>query len=117
MHTHRLILPFAASLMAACTFQLFKPAAPAETRPVSAAEMSKECSSLRADIASARYKQRSSSPATGAPNAAPTTAPTVAPMIAEAAAAKEDQKIDDMQQRYDSLGCALTAPEPAAGKP
>jgi hypothetical protein len=116
MLTNRLVLLLATGLVGACTFQLFKPPAPIEDKPASAADINRECNNLRADIASGRYKQRNTPVATSAPNAGPTTTPTVAPIIAEAAAAKEDQKIDLLQQRYDSLGCALTAPDPAAGK-
>jgi hypothetical protein len=59
-----------------------------------ASALSQECSNLRADIDSARYRQRSQ-PAT-----------SNAPVIADAANAKADQGIDVLQLRYESLGCA-----------
>jgi hypothetical protein len=100
-----LLLLVAAALMASCTFELFKPPAPAAAPPADAADLNRECSSLRADIASGQHQQR---------NAPPTSS---SPVIAEAAGAKADQKIEALKERYTSLGCAVTAPEPSATKP
>lgn len=75
----------------------------------------RECSSLRADIASSRYNQRN----------APST--TTSPVIAEANEARAQKKIDDLQKRYDEMGCVGPAnplppanpavPGPAAENP
>ena len=103
--TYRPVLVAAAALMASCSFVLFKPTTPAAAAPADAADLNRECSSLRADIASGQHQQR---------NAPPTSS---SPVIAEAAGAKADQKIEALKERYTSLGCAVTAPEPSATKP
>lgn len=102
--TNPLLLAIAVTLMASCTFALLKPA-PTAAPPADAADLNRECSSLRADIASGQHQQR---------NAPPTSS---SPVIAEAAGAKADQKIEALKERYTSLGCAVTAPEPSATKP
>jgi hypothetical protein len=76
---------------------------PVDTGPVSAASLGLECSKLRSDIASARYRQRNLPP--GSSN----------PVIAEAAEAREDQRIEALRARYGSLGCALIAPAESSG--
>lgn len=111
--------------LSACTFYLGRQASSRDTadRSADTAEASsadpalheRECSALRADIASGRYNQR---------NAAPTT---TSPIIAEANEAKAQKKIDDLQKRYDDMGCVGPAkplspvnpavPGPAADNP
>jgi hypothetical protein len=88
------ILLITPAVMAGCVMSQRAHEAPAPTSPVSAAARSQECSNLRADIASARYRQRSQPPTSNAP------------VIADAANAKTEQGIDAMSQRYESLGCA-----------
>jgi hypothetical protein len=111
--------------LSACTFYLGEQASsrrtvdrPAETAEAPSADPAlheRECSALRADIGSSRYNQR---------NATPTT---TSPIIAEANEAKAQKKIDDLQKRYDDMGCVGPAkplsplnpavPGPAADNP
>jgi hypothetical protein len=86
------------TVMGGCVMPPWARQSPAPSPPVGAASLSQECSNLRADIASARYRQRT----------APAT--SNAPVIADAANAKAEQGIDALRQRYESLGCAKTAP-------
>jgi hypothetical protein len=72
--------------------------APGVTEAAQSPSLGQECSSLRADIASARYKQQTLPPT------------STSPIIADAATAKTDQRIDAMRQRYDSLECSKIAP-------
>jgi hypothetical protein len=86
------------AILGGCVMPQLAHQSPAPAPPVSAGSLSQECSNLRADIASARYRQRT----------APAT--SNAPVIADAATAKAEQGIDALRQRYESLGCAKTAP-------
>lgn len=88
-------------LMCGCSFQLpGRAPSSGDTESISATgelqagDQAAECSRLRADIASARHNQR---------NAPPTSN---SPIIAAARAGKADQLIEEMQQRFDRLGCA-----------
>jgi hypothetical protein len=119
----RIAALFVCLCLGSCTFYLGRQASSRETtrtadEAVTTADPAtheRQCSGLRADIASSRYNQR---------NAPPTTS---VPIIAEANDAKAQKKIDDLQKRYDDMGCVgpaqpiapvnQTAPGPAADNP
>jgi hypothetical protein len=96
------IQSIAALLLTGCTLPQRARVAPVDTGPVSAAELGRECSNLRADIGSARYRQRNLPPASSNP------------AIAGSAEARADQRIEALRARYQSLGCALLAPDATA---
>jgi hypothetical protein len=97
MSRHRWIFLVTAAVLCGCVMPQRARKVPALTQPVSVASLSQECSDLRADIASARYRQRTE-PAT-----------SKAAVIAEAANAKAEQVIEALRQRYESMGCAKAA--------
>jgi hypothetical protein len=87
-------------LVCSCSFQLGGRATSdgdADATSVTAqrqpADQATECSRLRADIASAQHNQR---------NAPPTSN---SPIIAAASAGKADLRVEELQQRFDRLGC------------
>lgn len=91
----------ALSCMAVAGCAMLRP--PADTdgdATVKAGSLGRTCSDLRADIDSARFRQRNIPPQTSAPD------------IAASAQAREDQRIETLQRRYDELGCALIAQPP-----
>lgn len=115
----RLPVPLLLSLLClastGCTFALGRSAAqragsvaPAEattgaavTKAAAKPDHERQCSQLRADIASSQHNQRASTPASNSP------------IIAAASTAKEDQRIEALQKRYAELGCVGTpTPEP-----
>jgi hypothetical protein len=99
MSKHGCILLLAAAVVCGCVMPQHDRASPPElTQPVSTASLGQECSALRADIASARYRQRTLPPTSNTP------------VIADAANAKVEQRIEAMRQRYESLGCAKVPP-------
>jgi hypothetical protein len=97
------IVVLAALALAGCSLPQRVRPAPVDSGPVSAASLGRVCSDLRSDIGSARYRQRNLP--SGSNNA----------VIAEAAEAREDQRIEALRQRYESLGCALVAPAETPG--
>ncbi len=91
MKFHYLILPAA---LAICSLSACATAPPASDKPaVTDADMAAQCEQLRIEINRGEVARREAASS------------SAFPVIAEAAEAREDQKVEQVRQRYAALGC------------